>query len=227
VKIAICDDHSLFTEALEVLLTAEGHEVVATVDRPADLMPVLAQHAVEVCLMDLGFPDASGIDGIKATLAASPETKVVALTGSTSRVQLNQAIEAGASAFVPKGAGAGHLLEVIPQVAASRVVLRRKDLRVLTSSKAPSGRGGGAGRFLTPREREVLEHLVHGRDAAATAREMGVSYSTARTHIQNILTKLDVHSRLEAVAFAISHSIVSVDSLTAQANDGDGRHATP
>ena len=71
--------------------------------------------------------------------------------------------------------------------------------------------------FLTPREREVLERLVRGQSTSAMAREMGVAYSTARTHIQNVLTKLGVHSKLAAVTFAVQHGIVTPGSAKERA----------
>lgn len=219
--ILICDDHSLFAEAVASLLNQAGHEVTSA-GNPVEAEAVAASRKVDVCLMDLQFPDASGVDGVAGVRAVSPETQVVVLTGLVDHPRVAEAVAAGAAGVTIKGDDVRCLIETIARVHAGERVLdaagsaRRTPPRTLPD---PS-----PARFLTRRERQVLERLVAGESTADLAQFLGVRYSTARTHIQNLLTKLGVHSKVEAVILAVNHGIVGVADPE-EASDGGGGSA--
>lgn len=207
-KVLICDDHRLFAEAFAYVLTASGHEVVGCVASPDEAVRAVTANDVEVCVMDLHFPTGSGVEGIARVLAASPTTRVVALTGTSEPVTLATAIDAGAHGVAVKEHDIHQVIRTVERVHAGEMV--GDECRwPAKNDPLTSGEGDdGVARSLTAREREVLAHLVHGASTVELAEAMTVTYSTARTHIQNVLTKLGVHSKLEAIAVAVRNEIV-------------------
>jgi DNA-binding NarL/FixJ family response regulator len=220
----ICDDHRLFVDALAVVLTARGCEVVARTLEPDQAVAAVLAHDVDVCVMDLSFPSSAGCDGLEGTrrvVAASPSTRVIMLTGSADSSIALPAIDAGARGFARKDDDLDRIVQTIKQVHAGETVstagVSRRPWPPVNGRRLNTNQGQNLARFLTSREREVLERLVRGESTATLARAMEVSYHTARTHIQNVLAKLGVHSKLEAVAFAVNHSVVSVANEAAEA----------
>ncbi len=218
-NVLICDDHSLFAQALAVVLRNAGSANVECVNSPEAAVAAVASGDVDVCVMDLQFPSGSGVDGIAGVLAVSPETRVVVLTGSTDPDELGRAVDAGARGVAMKGDDVDRVVQTIERVHDGEIVLNVPRLQLSIRSARDSRLDGDyLARFLTAREREVLERLVAGQSTADLARAMGVRYSTARTHIQNMLTKLGVHSKLEAVAFAVRNGVVELPSSAMSPN---------
>ncbi|MDQ4089248.1 MAG: response regulator transcription factor [Actinomycetota bacterium] len=211
-RVVICDDQSLFAQALAVVLRSCGHEVVACVNSPTQAVAAVASGDVDVCVMDLHFPGGSGIDGVTGVVAVAPNTRVVVLTGSSDAEELTRAVHAGAQGLAVKGDDIERVVDTLERVHEGEIVLKvpQRPNSLLRAPDAPMERNPLT-RFLTAREREVLERLVRGESTSDLAVAMGVRYSTARTHIQNLLTKLGVHSKLEAVAFAVSNQVVEVN----------------
>jgi two-component system nitrate/nitrite response regulator NarL len=210
-NVVICDDHRLFTDALARVLSARDWHVVACAIDPAQAVAAVATEQVDTCLMDLTFANGdSGIEGISAVHTASADTKVVVLTASRDPLLIMRAVDAGADAIVFKDDDIDHIVEVAERGAPEAngqalAKARHRDARESAAAASASADGDDLFRFLTDRECEVLDRLVHGESSKQVALHMGIAYSTARTHIQNILAKLGVHSRLEAVALAVEH----------------------
>lgn len=213
-RLLICDDHVMFTDSLAVVLESHGYEVVAQVTRP-ELALAHVAHA-DVCLMDRTFPNGNGIDAIESVRTASPHTKVVMLSGSSDPVDIARAKAAGAAGYVVKDDDIEQVVAAIEGALSGQGVWGARHAHLRTrarqASVTPAQHMAG---FLTAREREVLHRLVNGESTAAIGKAMGVTYSTVRTHIQNVLTKLGVHSKLEAVAFATSNGLLKTGA------DGD------
>lgn len=199
-SIVICDDHRLFAETVALVLAGRGHEVVGCTTRPGDGVAAARHHAPDLYLTDVRFPRADGIQGLAQVLAASPSTRGLVLTGWADRAVRDRARRAGASGFVGKDGSIERIVTAVDVVAGGGVFFD-EPVRVADRPAEGSGRAD-AQHHLTQRERDTLDRLVRGQSTAVLAREMGVQYSTARTHIQNVLTKLGVHSKLEAVALA-------------------------
>jgi two-component system nitrate/nitrite response regulator NarL len=206
VKILLCDDHRLLVETLAALLRANGHEIVGCSLSPEEAVDVVRSEHVDVCVMDMSFAGEgdAGIDGIRRVVEASPVTKVAVLSASGEPDLIAKALGAGAGAYLLKSEDVDRILATITALAREQM----EDLPVTTPRTTEPTQGQQL-RFMTPREREVLTRLVQGQSTVAIAREMGVAYSTARTHIQNVLTKLGVHSKLAAVTHAVRNGLVA------------------
>jgi two-component system nitrate/nitrite response regulator NarL len=218
VRIALCDDHALLSEALAVLFGGHGHDVVWQATSTQAAVVAMRDQPVDVLLLDLSFPDGDSVDAIPELLA-SCNVRIVLLSGSDDFRLIGQAVAAGATGVVSKTEDTAHIIDVVERVGAGDVVI---DQRALHAAVAAAGPRKLTPRqqlatFLTSREREVLERLVRGQETATLAKELGIRYSTARTHIQSVLVKLGVHSKLEAVAFAISTGTVTVEDDEAAA----------
>ncbi|WP_188940333.1 response regulator [Nakamurella endophytica] len=199
--VVIVDDHRLVADAVAVTLQTSGDiAVVATAASRREAVEAVTAHHPDVVLLDQRLPDGRGTDAIGQLLAAAPRTRVLVMSGLDEDDVLLQAIEAGATGFVPKGRPATALVQAVRAAARGEAVISPDDLRRLVPraqrDEVPPGR------TLTPREREVLQLLASGMGTAELARTLVVSQATARNHIQSVLTKLGAHSRLEAVAIA-------------------------
>jgi two-component system, NarL family, nitrate/nitrite response regulator NarL len=201
VRLVLCDDHRLLAEALATALRAHGHEVVAVATTPEAGYRAVVEHHPDVCLLDVGFPGASGLDVITRIASSYHGCKVLMLSGRSSPDMVNAALTAGAAGFVLKEQGIDRILQALDRVLEGQAVvdsgLLRAALSVPMRLRSPEGQRL---RSLTSREREALRRIAAGDSTKEIARAMHVSESTARTHVQNVLTKLGVRSRLQAAA---------------------------
>ena len=210
-RLLLCDDHVLLLEALAAALTARGHEVVATVADPSSVAEVARRLAPDVCILDISFPDGDGIEAASEIATVAPDTKVLILSATYDPALVRAAFEVGALGFVQKDESLEEVLTAVRRLGEGEVAvdprLLRAAMREPRAAPAPARRSVEAA-LLTPRETEVLVHLVAGDTTSEIGRALGVASSTARTHIQNVLIKLGVHSRLQAAAFAVRHGLV-------------------
>jgi two-component system nitrate/nitrite response regulator NarL len=201
VRILLCDNHRLLVEALAAALRRGGHDVVAMTTQPEEALHAAAEHDPDVCLLDVIFPGDAGINTI-ADIRATTRSKVLVLSARCDRDAVCAAIAAGAGGFVGKNQSIDQILCMLDQVCAGKVIMPVETLS--TPARGP-GRPRppehAALRFLTTREREALRLIAEGESTKEIAQSMHVAYSTARTHVQNVLTKLGVRSRLQAAAF--------------------------
>ncbi|WP_396447796.1 response regulator transcription factor [Actinomadura sp.] len=208
-RVVICDDHAVFAESLSLVLADAGHSVVGVVYSPADALPVLRARQPDICLIDLQFPSGTALDWMPRLRASAAHTKFVVLTGFLEQPVLEAGVAAGVRGFAHKGQQAGDILAVLRRVADGEVVAGPPAPR---GGARPRSRAQKIAQFLTPREREVLTRLARGESTQALAKTMGVTRSTARSHVQSVLSKLGVHSQREAVIEAARHGLVSVET---------------
>jgi two-component system nitrate/nitrite response regulator NarL len=218
VKVLIVDDHMLFAEAVQVALRGEGVEDVSLVGRAHDALESMrdAGRRADVVLMDLGLPGESGIEVGGRIAKEWPDTKVLALTSFTDPRMLRDAMQAGFSGYLTKDTQVSRLVNAMRTAMAGEVVIPKKLAKgvAATGSGQPSNLDDHAALLvaqLTDREREVLQLLAEGARSDAIADAMNISKNTVRTHVQSILGKLGVHSRLEAAAFAVRHGLVATN----------------
>ncbi|MBO2448266.1 response regulator transcription factor [Actinomadura barringtoniae] len=220
-RVIICDDHAVFADSLSLVLGDAGHIVAGVTYSPQDLLAVLRGRRADVCLIDLHFPSGTALDWMPRLRAAAPETMFVVLTGFMDQEVLDAGLAAGVRGFAHKGQQAHDILTVLRRVAAGDVVADLGGRGGARHGGAAAGAGGDArtrsqaqkvAQFLTPREREVLTRLARGESTQALAKAMGVTRSTARSHVQSVLSKLGVHSQREAVIEAARHGLVSVET---------------
>lgn len=203
------DDHTLFAQAIRVSLEDLDIEVVDTVTTGAAGVETALRKRPDVILMDLGLPDQSGLAAGADLLQAWPQAKILALTALSDRALVDEATRLGFRGYLTKDTPVAQFANAIRAVQDGQQVLPH---RLVGSAGASSEDDHAAflASQLTQREREVLELLVQGADGRTVARQLGISQNTVRTHVQSILTKLQVHSRLEAATFAVRHKIVQV-----------------
>jgi DNA-binding NarL/FixJ family response regulator len=184
-------------------------EVLAVATTAADAIEIAVAQRPDIVLMDIGLPDQSGLAAGRSILERWPDARILALTALNDRAVLEEAVRIGFSGFLTKETAVETFVNAIhavidgktvPTHVSSRIVsgsLRRGDVTLMAEQ-------------LSSREREVLELLVRGASGATVAERLGISRNTVRTHVQGILTKLQVHSRLEAATFAVKHAIVTL-----------------
>ena len=218
VSLLICDDHKILTDALAtmVALDEELELVSPPVHRAEEAVELVHEHLPDVVLMDLVFKG-DGIDGIEATRRikrSSPSTKVVIMTAHDEDRLMVEAVEAGASGFMSKDVPAVDVLEAAKAAAAGETLIESSTLtRLLALVEQQREAERDALRLLddlTEREREILTLLAQGIRNDDIAKQLFISPQTVQTHVRNILGKLRVHSKLEAVSFAVKHGVITV-----------------
>lgn len=202
--IVLADDHAIFAESLVPVLANAGFRVLAVAGSLRSTIEAVRTHRPEVCLLDRRFPDGDGLASTGDIIAICPGIRIVMLTADEDTDAMLQAVRTGVAGYVHKTWGLKALLDAIRQVAAGEIVIDvpRKTRRRVDRSEACS-----LAAHLTVRERECLALIVEGLDTRAMTRRLGVSTTTVRTHVQALLTKLGVHSRLEAASFAVRHEL--------------------
>lgn len=169
------------------------------------------EHKPDVVLLDMVLPDGRGVDLGKHILANLPDSKVLALTALNDPKVMGEVLRAGFHGFLTKTAPLSHLVESISASASGRAVVPHRHLQRAAGAKTPEEENATLrASQLTDREKEVLALLCEGASGEEMAEQLSVSKNTVRTHVQNILMKLQVHSRLEAVAFAVRHGVVQI-----------------
>lgn len=207
-ELVLADDHTVFVDALSTVLTRAGYTVSAIANSLAQAMTEVGERQPQVCVIDRHFGDGDSIEALGRLRSASPTTKILMLSADRDPDSMLGALDAGASGYLHKTRSLASLTSAIDDVLSDKVVVdvpgpqpaRRATQRTAAQQLAA---------HLTARERECLELLVDGLDTAAMAHRLGVSRTTIRTHVQSLLTKLGVHSRLEAASFAVRHRLLT------------------
>lgn len=201
----------LFIEAIRPTLERSGATEILVANSGSDGVELARREQPDLVCLDLGLPDRSGLAVGRDILEASPKAKLVALTALRDDAAVREAMRSGFSAYVTKDTSVPRFLTSLRAVLAGQTVTPTRSTSSTNGARTEQERAIRAlAEQLTPREQEVLEMLVDGRSGSGIAKQMGISKNTVRTHIQSILTKLQVHSRLEAAAFAVRHRLVDV-----------------
>lgn len=213
VRELLVDDHAMFASSVAAALGAEDDiTVVATAHDLATARAELiarATHgqAVDVVLLDQGLPDGNGVEAVAGFKDLSATTKIVMLTASTDDDTLLLAMEGGCSGFVEKSRTVDELVGAVRGAAAGEVVLSPALLARLVG-RVQRRTEDRVGTDLTARELEVLGLVAEGLSNAAIAKRLWLSVNTVRNHVANLLGKLGVHSKLEALAVAVREGLL-------------------
>ena len=215
-RLLLADDHALFRGSLKSLLSAHGLDVVGEAESGQEALSLARALEPDIVLMDLDMPDMDGLAATRAISSELPNVKVVILTGSMDDHDLFEAIKAGAEGFLQKELEISPFLELLEGVVLGEPALTPRLARKLLQEFAtPSRAGKGVNNpdALTAREQEVLETMVSGITTnRALAERLGVSENTVKFHVRNILDKLRLHNRAEAIGYALRHGLVDPDS---------------
>jgi DNA-binding NarL/FixJ family response regulator len=219
IRVMICDDHALFRRGLRMVLESEeGMEVVAEAEDGAEAMRQAEELAPDVVLMDVRMPNISGIDATRQIAEAVPSAKILMLTVSDEEDDLYDAIKAGANGYLLKEISIEEVASAIRAVItgqslispsmASKLLNEFNQLarRAEEKSSVPSPR-------LTERELEVLRLVATGMSNREIASQLYISENTVKNHVRNILEKLHLHTRMEAVMYAVKEKLLDPDEL--------------
>ena len=203
-RLVLCDDNRILCEAFASVLQARGHQVLAIATQASEAIAAVGAHKPDACLLDVRFPDGSGIDAAREMLRHYPDTKVVMLTGRTDPGLESEAKKAGVAGFLRKDDRSDSIVRAVEAVGAGESAFYSATARP-PDRWMRADHQGNALAALTPREAEVLRRIVAGQGTTRMAREMDVTISTLRSYIKSILAKLGVHSRLQAAAIATAN----------------------
>ena len=208
IRVLIVDDHQVVRRGLRTFLevqddievvgeAADGDEGVA---RAEELRP-------DIILMDVKMPGTDGIEALKELRRLQNPARILVVTSFTEQRTVVPALRAGAAGYVYKDVDPDALAGAIRSVHAGHVLLQPEVAGALLSDEAGSGTGAGRGPALTEREREVLELIADGRSNREIARTLVLSEKTVKTHVSNILMKLDLADRTQAALWAVRHGM--------------------
>ena len=217
IGILVVDDHRTFGEAMRIALEQEkGLAVVGVATSGEESLALANDHVPDVVLMDIEMPGMDGIEAIRRIKERSPEARVVVVSAHQSELIMARAVEAGASGFLSKETALADIVQSVRHAYDGEPLMEpeevRRVLRHLRHRRAQEATGQQRVDRLTPRETEILQLMARGLSTEEISGQLGVSPYTLRTHVQNILTKLGVHSKLEALAFAIRHGKVAAQA---------------
>jgi two-component system response regulator NreC len=211
IRLLLVDDHVVVRMGLRMLFEGESDmEIVGEAETAGEAIRAVSKLQPDVVLMDIGLPDLSGIEATRQIKEAHDDTAVVALTIHEDEEYFFQMLDAGATGYVPKKAAPEELLTAIRAAASGDVYLYPSLAKLLvkdylsqdqtTKTDIPGG--------LTPREEEVLALLADGDSNAEIGSKLSISPKTVARHRENIMHKLNMHSRTELVKFAIRKGII-------------------
>lgn len=211
-RLLLVDDHAVVRSGLRMLLEGQHEmEIVGEAGTAAEAMTVLKKIVPDVILMDIGLPDLSGIEAARLIKQKFPGAAIVALTIHEDEEYFFKMLEAGASGYVPKRAAPEELLTAIRAAAAGEVYLYPSLAKLLVrdylSAERPAEEKSNLD-GLTGRESEVLTYLAEGASNEEIATALVISPKTVERHRENIMRKLNLHSRSELVRYAIRKGII-------------------
>jgi DNA-binding NarL/FixJ family response regulator len=211
IRVLFVEDHQLLAEALSAMLAREPDiEIVGVAGSVAEAK-ILARDRVDVVLMDYRLPDGTGAEATRAIKARWPVARVIMLTAVKDDETVLESIQAGADGYLTKDRAADDVVQAVRAAYAGETLLPRSVIVEIARRVAAAKERGDDRRMiepLTPRELEVLRALTDGLSTREICEKLYITPNTLRTHVQNIMGKLRVHSKLEAVAFALKNGLV-------------------
>lgn len=212
IRLLLVDDHAVVRSGLRMLLEHEADiEIVGEAGAARPALEMIAALKPDVVLMDIGLPEMSGIAATQAAKAAWPEVAIIALTIHEDEEYFFKMLQAGANGYVPKRAAPEELLTAVRAVARGEVYLYPSLAKLLVRDYVTGGHenaGAETLEGLTEREQEVLTHLAEGASNQDIADVLIISPKTVARHRENIMRKLNLHSRSELVKYAIRKGII-------------------
>jgi DNA-binding NarL/FixJ family response regulator len=203
-KVLLVDDHALVRRGFRRMLEDEpSFEIVGEASDGLEAVQIAEQLKPDVIVMDCALPQINGIEASRRILAKRPETAILMLSMHSEDTLIRQALEAGAKGYVLKNAMDLDLVSAIKKVAEGKTVL---DPQITRSGKMRGERDTG----LTPRELEILQHIVAGKSNKEIALELNLSANTVSVHRANIMDALGMHKTAELVVYAIRNGLVSL-----------------
>ncbi len=210
IRIVLIDDHTLFRSGIKALLARqEDFEVIGEASDGFSGVKLVEQQHPDVVLLDLDMPVMNGREALAQILSSRPDQTVVMLTVSEDSEDLTECMRLGARGFLLKNINAEFLVDAIKKAAnGDNVFSPEMTARLVQSLIRPNTpQPAGALDTLTPREMEILGHLAAGHSNKVIARKLDLAESTIKVHVQSILRKLELSSRVQAAVYAVQHKV--------------------
>ncbi|MDX1599977.1 MAG: response regulator transcription factor [Anaerolineales bacterium] len=210
-RLLLVDDHEVVRSGLQMLLQNEADvEIVGEVATAEEALDLVVDTKPDVVVMDIGLPGMSGIDAARAILEREPSAAIVALTIHEDEEYFFKMLDAGASGYVPKRAAPDEFLKAIRAAASGEVYLYPSLAKLLVHEYLDESGDKDQQQLsdLTPREVEVLELVAEGMTNREMGQELTISPKTVARHRENIMRKLNLHSRTELVRYAIRKGVI-------------------
>jgi DNA-binding NarL/FixJ family response regulator len=208
-RVAIVDDHEALREGLARLLSEHGLQVVGSAGNAAAAADLVDHTEPDVALIDIRLPDQSGIELTRVLLARRPRLGVVLYTGDSDAELLYGGLDSGARGYALKAGSMTELVGAIERVAGGGTYVDPRLDRILLSERATARVPQ-----LSPREKQITHLMAEGRTAEAIGGELGVSVETVRTHVRNVIRKLQARNRVHAIALALERGEIALTDPT-------------
>ena len=202
-RVVVADDHPIWREAVERDLTAAGLEVVGAAGDGEKAVRVVTATRPDVLVCDLQMP---GLSGVQVTAAVAGSTRVLVLSASGEQADVLEAVKAGATGYLLKSASASELVDAVRRTAAGDAVFTA-GLAGLVLGEYRRTADDAAAPKLTARETEVLRLVAKGLTARQVAERLVLSHRTVENHVQNTLSKLQLHNRAQLVRYAVERGL--------------------
>jgi DNA-binding NarL/FixJ family response regulator len=209
-RIMVVDDHPMWRESVSRDLTEAGFDVVASIGEGKQALRIVASLRPDVVVLDLQLPDLPGVEVARGLLAADQGVRVLVLSASGEHKDVLEAVKAGAAGYILKSASRAEFLDAVSRTGAGDAVfspglagLVLGEFRRMSASPAPDAPR------LTDREAEILRMVGTGMSYKQIAERLFLSHRTVQNHVQNTLSKLHLHNRVELVRYAIEHGLDS------------------
>ncbi|HEZ0698258.1 TPA: response regulator transcription factor [Neisseria meningitidis] len=210
IKIILIDDHTLFRSGIKSLLSRQhGFEVIGEAADGLSGIKMINRLQPDVVLLDLDMPGMNGREALSQIISINPQQAVIMLTVSEDSDDLTECMRIGARGYLLKNINADFLLESIRKAAeGDNVFSPEMSAKLVKSLISPQpAQGTQALSSLTPRELEILGYLAAGHSNKIIARHLDLAESTVKVHVQNLLRKLNLSSRVQAAVYAIRHNV--------------------
>jgi DNA-binding NarL/FixJ family response regulator len=211
IRVLLVDDHRLITQSLARILELEPDVQVVGIAGSVAEARELAREPLDVVLMDYRLPDGTGVEATRSIKARWPNARIVMLTAIDDDETVLESIQAGADGYLTKDRAVDDVVATVRAAHAGETLLPRRVIIEIARRVAVARDRAAEQRpveSLTPRELEVLRSLTEGMSTREICEQLFITPNTLRTHVQNIMGKLRVHSKLEAVAFALRYRLV-------------------
>ena len=210
-RLLLVEDHASFRQTLALVFEGEpDFEVVAQAGTVAEAREAMGDREADLGVVDLSLPDGEGVELIEDLRQANPHFAALVLTASLDRAEHARAIEAGAAGVLHKSADVDEIMDATRRLAAGETLISPEELAEMLHLVGESREARASIEQLTRRELQVLKALAEGLSNKEIAERLHMSVDTERTHMMNILNKLGVHSRLQALLFAARHGLIEV-----------------
>lgn len=212
-RVMVVDDHPMWREAVARDLTEAGLDVVATAGDGLEALRRLPATQPDVVVLDLQMPALDGVATTRRVVAEHPGCRVLVLTASGEQADVLEAVKAGATGYLVKSASSAELLAAVHRTARGEAVftaglagLVLGEFRRMASA-APADEPAGMTPRLTERETEILRFVAKGMSSRQIAERLVISHRTVQNHTQSVLTKLQLHNRVELTRYAIEQGL--------------------